>query len=92
MLESLANKYKYAQLHNYDFIPVFHEANSDPKLPPSWSKLPALMRYLPHYDWIWAADSDLMVTNRNLTIEEHILQHVPEDKAVVMARDCQVEP
>lgn len=86
-MDSLANKYKYAQLYNYDFIPVFDDP-INPHLPASWSKLSALMQYLPHYDWIWAADSDLMITNRNLTLEEHVLRDVPADKAFVVARDC----
>ncbi|KXZ56983.1 hypothetical protein GPECTOR_1g888 [Gonium pectorale] len=60
----------------------------DPDLPGAWAKIPALLKYLPRYDWIWCTDIDLIITNRLLSIEEHALRGVPADKHIVAAQDC----
>ncbi|EFJ51693.1 hypothetical protein VOLCADRAFT_103321 [Volvox carteri f. nagariensis] len=87
VMESFLNKFKYAHYYNYEFIPIFWNFK-DPDLPGAWAKIPALQRYLPYYDWVWSMDVDAFVTNRRLSIEEHVLKHIPLDKAVVIARDC----
>ncbi|GIL77937.1 hypothetical protein Vretifemale_7404 [Volvox reticuliferus] len=86
IMENFVNKFKYAHLHNYDFIPIFWNFK-DPDLPGAWAKVIAIQRYLPQYDWIWCTDVDAFVTNRYLSIEEHVLKYVPPDKAFVVARD-----
>ncbi|GLI63114.1 hypothetical protein VaNZ11_006019 [Volvox africanus] len=87
IMENFVNKFKYAHRHNYDFVPIFWNFK-DPDLPGAWAKVIAIQRHLPHYDWIWCTDVDAFVTNRYLSIEEHVLKHVPPDKAFVVARDC----
>lgn len=87
VLENFGNKFRYAGMHGYDFLPIMWNF-ADPDLPPSWAKVMAAKRYLHWYDWVWLADLDLFVTNKHLTIQDHVLGSVGRDKHLVAAKDC----
>ncbi|KXZ48939.1 hypothetical protein GPECTOR_24g229 [Gonium pectorale] len=87
ILNNLSNKYRYAGRHGYTFLPIMW-TYTDTDLPHAWVKIPALLEHLPHYDWIWCTDSDLFITNAQVTIEQQVLLHVPADKHIVVSRDC----
>ncbi|KAH7288561.1 hypothetical protein KP509_31G031500 [Ceratopteris richardii] len=64
------NKRSYAKRHGYDFI----DASSllDRSRPPSWSKILAVRKHLPHYDWVFWNDADSLVTNPTIALDDII--------------------
>ena len=58
---SVANKQAYADRHGYDVI-VDSEI-IDESRPTSWSKLLAMRKYLPSYDFLFYVDVDTIITN-----------------------------
>lgn len=62
------NKRSYAERHGYDFIDESDIV--DKKRPPSWSKILAVRKNLPKYDWIFWNDADSLVTNQNIALED----------------------
>ena len=57
--ESTANKQAYADLHGYDLI--VDEDIVDKSRPASWSKLLAMRKYLPNYDFVLYIDIDTII-------------------------------
>lgn len=49
------NKKSYVERHGYDFIDASHML--DKERPPSWSKILAVKKYLPAYDWVFWNDA-----------------------------------
>ncbi|KAJ7297506.1 hypothetical protein O6H91_03G049100 [Diphasiastrum complanatum] len=64
------NKKRYVQRHGYDFIDASDLL--DRARPPSWSKIIAVRKYLPNYDWIFWNDVDSLVTNPSIALEDII--------------------
>ncbi|CAA7403327.1 unnamed protein product [Spirodela intermedia] len=62
-----SNKMKYSAARGYDF----HDAGDivDRRRPPSWSKILAIQRHLPDYDWVFWNDADSLVTNFSITLD-----------------------
>ncbi|KAJ7562054.1 hypothetical protein O6H91_03G053400 [Diphasiastrum complanatum] len=64
------NKQSYVQRHGYDFIDASDLL--DRRRPPSWSKILAVRKHLPQYDWIFWNDADSLVTNPSIALEDII--------------------
>lgn len=95
----LDNKRRYANKHGYDFL-LFSKLLS-PGRHPSWQKVPvALSLLFPRnpskaYDWVWLLDTDSIITNSTLSLEEHVLGYIEHglqwslaDVSVVLTKDC----
>jgi len=65
---ALANFQAYCDFHGYDLLVVDHSL--DASRPLVWSKLVAMIRYLPDYDWLLYLDGDALFANYSVTIEE----------------------
>jgi|TARA_B100001142_G_scaffold23311_1_gene21339 hypothetical protein len=65
---SVANKQAYADRHGYDVI-VDSEI-IDESRPTSWSKLLAMRKYLPYYDYLFYVDVDTIVANVDVKLED----------------------
>ena len=65
---SVANKQQYADRHGYDVI-VDGDVIDETR-PTSWSKLLAMRKYLPYYDYLFYVDADTLVTNPELKLED----------------------
>jgi hypothetical protein len=65
---STANKQAYADLHGYDLI--VDEEIVDKNRPTSWSKLLAMRKYLPEYDFLLYVDIDIVIMNPNRRLED----------------------
>jgi len=65
---STANKQAYADIHGYDLI--VDEDIVDPSRPTSWSKLLAMRKYLPDYDFLLYVDIDTVLMNPHLKLED----------------------
>jgi hypothetical protein len=79
--QSVENKRQYARRHGYTVI----VANDmlDRSRPGAWSKLPAVKKHLPYYDYIMYMDVDAVIMNFNRKIEELIVPGFD----IVMATD-----
>jgi glycosyltransferase involved in cell wall biosynthesis len=64
----VANKQQYADRHGYDVI-VDGDVIDETR-PTSWSKLLAMRKYLPYYDYLFYVDADTLVTNPELKLED----------------------
>ncbi|KAI5059375.1 hypothetical protein GOP47_0025694 [Adiantum capillus-veneris] len=62
------NKAKYAQLHGYTFINA--SDTLDNSRPPSWSKILAVRKHLPKFDWVFWNDVDSLVINPEISLED----------------------
>ncbi|KAG6550630.1 hypothetical protein Mapa_007727 [Marchantia paleacea] len=78
------NKQSYVERHGYDFIDASDVL--DRNRPPSWSKILAMKKHLPNYEWVFWNDADSVVTNPSITLEGIIdsivgdldWQHMPD--------------
>eukprot|EP00613_Pedinella_sp_CCMP2098_P041141 CAMPEP_0171801136 /NCGR_PEP_ID=MMETSP0991-20121206/72086_1 /TAXON_ID=483369 /ORGANISM="non described non described, Strain CCMP2098" /LENGTH=306 /DNA_ID=CAMNT_0012412761 /DNA_START=324 /DNA_END=1241 /DNA_ORIENTATION=- len=66
---SVHNKQRYAARHNYELITA-GAGEIDPSRPPAWSKLLALRRHLPRFDYLLFVDVDTLVMNPDITLDE----------------------
>ncbi|KAH9543216.1 hypothetical protein CY35_13G051900 [Sphagnum magellanicum] len=64
------NKRSYVARHGYEFVDASDVL--DKERPPSWSKILAVKKNLPHYDWVFWNDADSVVTNPAISLEEII--------------------
>ena len=65
---SVANKQAYADKHGYDMI--YDEKIVDISRPASWSKLLAMRKYLPKYDFLFYVDVDTIIINFEAKLED----------------------
>jgi hypothetical protein len=75
------NHAAYAARHGYAHLPA--AATLDPSRPPSWSKVPLLLRSLPHFDWLMWIDADAAFTAPDKPLDS--LLHPTAD--LVIAKD-----
>lgn len=64
------NKENYARRHGYTFINASNTL--DKSRPPSWSKILAVRKHLPDFDWVFWNDVDSLVTNPEISLEDII--------------------
>ena len=83
-----ANKQAYAQRHGYDCF-VYRE-RLDGSRHPAWSKLDAIKRHLPNYDWVFWTDADSLVMNGERTLELIMVGH--EDKDMILTWEVGPSP
>src|SRR5947207_15346542 len=65
---SVFNKRTYCDLHGYELI--VERGTLDAARPAHWSKLLAIKKYLPDYDWIFWSDHDSLVMAFGKRLEE----------------------
>jgi hypothetical protein len=65
---SVANKRAYAKMHEYDMI--FVTETLDTTRPMAWSKILAVQRYLPRYNWLLFLDIDTLIMNPDIRLED----------------------
>jgi len=86
----LSSKRDYAAKHGYTFIQG-GEAFWDRTKPIAWSKIPFLLDVcsrLPEGAIIWQSDADVLITNAEFRLEEHLVPLLPEDKDLLMTLDA----
>jgi hypothetical protein len=90
--KALASKKAYCEKHGYEYLEC-HEEVWDRDRPISWSKVPIWKRLAGQwdkYDYIWASDADVWITNPELKLEDHVLSVMPANKDLLMTYDsCQ---
>jgi len=85
----LQSKKDYATKHGYTYIQG-GEAYWDRRRPISWSKvkfLESVLSKLPEGALVWMSDADVLITNPDLRLEDHLVVHLPESKDMMMTLD-----
>ena len=80
---AMATKRAYCARHGYPFEVLRTSFSSGRH--PSWQKLPFLLRVLPHFDWVWMVDADVLVTNPKWRLESLIGRHSQD---LILSLDC----
>lgn len=90
--KGLDSKKAYCERHGYTYKEI-HEEGWHRERPISWSKVLLYMEYAKMtdtYDYIWASDADVWITNPNLRLEDHVLPLLPSNKNLLLTYDsCQ---
>jgi hypothetical protein len=88
--KALESKRLYAERHGYTYIEGGEEF-WDRHRPIAWSKIGFLLwhlKKLPEDALVWLSDADVLITNPNLTIEDHVLPLLPENKDLLFIEDA----
>jgi hypothetical protein len=88
--KALQSKQSYAEKHGYVYIEG-SENYWDRHRPIAWSKVGFLLEYLnrlPDGSLIWLSDADVLITNLNLKIEDHVLPLLPDNKDLLFIYDA----
>lgn len=77
----------YCNRHGYDYIE--DSTMYDPDRPIAWSKILLAKKYVcdPRYDFVWIYDSDTIILNEEIRIEQIILDHLEPGKSILSSRD-----
>jgi hypothetical protein len=90
LAKCLESKREYAAKHGYKYIQG-DEKSWDRTRPISWSKVPFLLNLcagLPDGTLIFQSDADVLITNQNLRLEEHVASLLPKGKDILIAMDA----
>ena len=90
LAKALESKRLYAQKHAYTYIQVGEEW-WDRTRPIAWSKVPFLLdqlNKLPEGALVWQSDADVLITNLELKLEDHIIPLLPENKDMLLIYDA----
>lgn len=89
--DCLKSKRDYAAKHGYTYIEAGEEF-WDRERPIAWSKVPfwldALKRRAADFDYFWISDADVLITNPDLRLEDHVLPLMPAGKALLWNHDA----
>jgi|SaaInlStandDraft_5_1057022.scaffolds.fasta_scaffold00977_18 hypothetical protein len=79
--EPLFIKRDYCKYHNYNFIiKLFNKCNG-------WEKILVLKEELKKYDYIFMSDTDVIITNRDIRIEDIIYKYYKKNKFMYISCD-----
>jgi hypothetical protein len=88
--KALRSKVEYAEKQGYTYIQG-DETFWDRDRPISWSKVKFLLEHLekmPDGELVWMSDADVLITNLNIRLEEHLVPLMPSDKDMLMTFDA----
>jgi hypothetical protein len=88
--KALDSKRIYANKHGYIYIEA-NEESWDRTRPVAWSKVDLVLTYLnklPDGELVWLSDADVLITNMDLKVEDHVLPLLPEDKDLLFIYDA----
>jgi hypothetical protein len=79
---SVLNKQRYAAKHGYELVVAGSEPGDiNPARPPAWSKLLAMRRHLPRFDFLLFTDVDTLVMNFDVTLDEMVARSGEESSS-----------
>jgi hypothetical protein len=82
-LPGTLSKEAYCKKHGYDFICI--KEALDPTRPLPWQKILAIKDVLSKYDWVFWADADAIIMNKDVTLESFIDAH--ENASFILTYD-----
>ncbi len=87
MEPGMASKRAYAARHGYTFLEGGEDV-WDRKRPIPWSKINFILKYLDQYDYLFWSDGDVLITNPDLRLEDHVLPLLPSGKDMLWCKDA----
>lgn len=88
--KAFESKRAYAEKHGYKYLQAGEES-WDRNRPIAWSKVPYIIKQLnslPEGALVWQSDADVLITNLDLKIEDHVLPLLPADKDMLLIYDA----
>ena len=88
--KALDSKRIYANKHGYIYIEA-NEESWDRTRPVAWSKVDLVLTYLSKLadgELVWLSDADVLITNMDLKVEEHVLPLLPPEKDLLFIYDA----
>jgi hypothetical protein len=88
--KALDSKRIYANKHGYIYIEA-NEESWDRTRPVAWSKVDLVLTYLnklPDGKLVWLSDADVLITNMDLKVEDHVLPLLPPEKDLLFIYDA----
>lgn len=86
----LASKESYAAKQGYTYVQG-DEKFWDRTRPIAWSKIPFLLHVcstLPEGALVWQSDADVLITNMDLRVEDHVVPLLPVGKDLLLTKDA----
>ena len=86
----LNSKRTYAAMHRYTYVEG-REEFWDRTRPIPWSKVPFVLDLLlkiPEGELVFLSDADVMITNMDLRLEDHVVPLLPPEKDLLMSIDA----
>ena len=90
LAKALESKRLYAKKHGYTYVQAGEEW-WDRTRPIAWSKVPFLLdqlNKLPEGALVWQSDADVLITNPDLKLEDHVVPLLPENKDMLLIYDA----
>lgn len=90
LAKAFESKSTYALKHGYTYIQG-GESYWDRNRPIAWSKVPFILDQLsklPEGAIVWQSDADVLITNMDLRLEDHVIPLLPSDKDLLMTYDA----
>ena len=84
--EAIRIKKNYCDYHNYKFIFKFVK-KTEHSLQKGWLKVYKLLEILNDYDYVFCSDADVVLTNRDIRIEDIIFRHMREYHSLLLSTD-----
>lgn len=88
--KALQSKVQYTEKQGYTYIQG-DESFWDRERPISWSKVKFLLHHLekiPDGEFVWMSDADVLITNMDIRLENHIVPLLPAEKDMLMTYDA----
>jgi hypothetical protein len=88
--KALDSKRAYANKHGYKYIEA-NEESWDRTRPVAWSKVDLVLTHLnklPDGQLVWLSDADVLITNMDLKVEDHVLPLLPPEKDLLFIYDA----
>ena len=90
LAKAFESKRLYAEKHGYIYLQAGEEW-WDRRRPIAWSKVPFIidqLSKLPEGALVWQSDADVLITNPNLKLEEHVMPLLPPNKDMLLIFDA----
>jgi hypothetical protein len=88
--KAFESKRSYAAKHGYTYLQAGEEW-WDRRRPIAWSKVPFIidtLLKLPEGTLVWQSDADVLITNPDLRLEDHVVAMLPEGKDMLLIYDA----
>jgi hypothetical protein len=84
--QALEIKKNYCRYHNYSCL-IYKINSNDYELKNGWIKIYKLIEILANYDYVFCSDADVILTNRDIRIEDIILKYMNKNHSLLITTD-----
>jgi len=80
-------KKNYCKYHNYQFILYKLDNTYKHKIKKGWMKIYKLLEIIKNYDYVFTSDADVIITNRDIRLEDIIFEFMKENHNLLITSD-----